>query len=120
MVEMEKILEIDVTCTSALEVEGKKQKIVMVGFDGTVNGVNLTDGLDGLAGSVTVMAALFFAIVAIGSQSGISPVACAVVGALLGFLLFNAHPAAVFMGDTAKALTAKPKATRLIYMALPI
>ena len=38
MAEMEKILEIDVTCTSALEVEGKKQKIVMVGFDGTVNG----------------------------------------------------------------------------------
>lgn len=67
---------------------------------GTVNGVNLTDGLDGLAGSVTVMAALFFAIVSVGRQSGIAPVACAVVGALLGFLLFNAHPAAVFMGDT--------------------
>lgn len=67
---------------------------------GTVNGVNLTDGLDGLAGSVTVMVALFFSIVAIGTQSGIAPVACAVVGALLGFLLFNAHPAAVFMGDT--------------------
>ena len=67
---------------------------------GTVNGVNLTDGLDGLAGSVTVMVALFFAMVAIGTESGIAPVACAVVGALLGFLLFNAHPAAVFMGDT--------------------
>lgn len=67
---------------------------------GTVNGVNLTDGLDGLAGSVTVMTALFFAIVAVGTQSGIAPVACAAVGAISGFLLFNAHPAAVFMGDT--------------------
>lgn len=67
---------------------------------GTVNGINLTDGLDGLAGSVTVMVAVFFTVVAIGRGSGIAPVTCAVVGALLGFLLFNAHPAAVFMGDT--------------------
>lgn len=67
---------------------------------GTVNGINLTDGLDGLAGSVTVIVAVFFTVVAIGRQSGIAPVTCAVVGALLGFLLFNSHPAAVFMGDT--------------------
>lgn len=67
---------------------------------GTVNGINLTDGLDGLAGSVTMMVAVFFTVVAIGRGSGIAPVTCAVVGALLGFLLFNAHPAAVFMGDT--------------------
>ena len=46
------------------------------------------------------MAALFFSIAAIGKQSGIAPVICAAVGALLGFLLFNAHPASVFMGDT--------------------
>ncbi len=67
---------------------------------GTVNGTNLTDGLDGLAGSVTVVVAVFFAVVAIGRNNGIAPVACAVAGALLGFLLFNAHPATVFMGDT--------------------
>lgn len=67
---------------------------------GTVNGINLTDGLDGLAGSVTVIVAVFFAVTAIGRQNGVAPIACAVVGALLGFLLFNAHPAAVFMGDT--------------------
>lgn len=67
---------------------------------GTVNGVNFTDGLDGLAGSVTLMVAVFFTVVAIGEDSGIEPVTCAVVGALLGFLLFNVHPAAVFMGDT--------------------
>ena len=67
---------------------------------GTVNGVNFTDGLDGLAGSVTVIVAVFFTVVALGCGSGIEPVTCAVTGALLGFLLFNVHPAAVFMGDT--------------------
>lgn len=67
---------------------------------GTVNGVNFTDGLDGLASSVTVMVATFFSVVAVGTQSGIEPITCAVVGALLGFLLFNVYPAKVFMGDT--------------------
>lgn len=67
---------------------------------GTVNGVNFTDGLDGLASSVTVLVATFFTVVAVGTKSGIEPVTCAVVGALLGFLLFNVYPASVFMGDT--------------------
>lgn len=67
---------------------------------GTVNGVNFTDGLDGLAGSVTLIVAVFFAVVAIGTESGMEIVPCAVAGALLGFLLFNVHPASVFMGDT--------------------
>ena len=66
----------------------------------TVNGVNFTDGLDGLASSVTILVATFFSVVAVGAQSGIEPVTCAVVGALLGFLLFNVYPAKVFMGDT--------------------
>ena len=67
---------------------------------GTVNGTNFTDGLDGLACSVTVLVATFFTVVAIGTNSGIEPITCAVVGALLGFLLFNVYPASVFMGDT--------------------
>ena len=67
---------------------------------GTVNGTNFTDGLDGLAGSVTVMVAVFFSVAAVGMGSGIAPVTCAVVGALMGFLLFNVYPAEVFMGDT--------------------
>ena len=67
---------------------------------GTVNGVNFTDGLDGLASSVTVMVATFFSVVAVGTQSGIESITCAVVGALLGFLLFNVYPASIFMGDT--------------------
>ncbi len=67
---------------------------------GTVNGVNFTDGVDGLASSVTIMVATFFSVVAVGTQSGIEPITCAVVGALMGFLLFNVYPARVFMGDT--------------------
>ena len=67
---------------------------------GTVNGTNFTDGLDGLASSVTVLVATFFTVVAVGTNSGIEPITCAVVGALLGFLLFNVYPASVFMGDT--------------------
>lgn len=67
---------------------------------GTANGANFTDGLDGLAGSVTTIIAVFFSVVAIGRNSGIEPITCAVTGALMGFLLFNVYPAAVFMGDT--------------------
>ena len=67
---------------------------------GTVNGVNFTDGLDGLATSVTIMVATFFSVVAVGPASGVEPITCAVVCALLGFLLFNVYPASVFMGDT--------------------
>lgn len=74
--------------------------VLFVVIIGTVNGVNFTDGLDGLASSVTVLVATFFTVVAIGTKSGIEPITCAVVGALLGFLLFNVYPASVFMGDT--------------------
>lgn len=66
-----------------------------------VNAVNLTDGLDGLASGVTLIVALFFGIS--GSLFG-SPAAAlfcaAVAGACFGFLMFNKHPAKIFMGDT--------------------
>ena len=65
-----------------------------------MNGVNFTDGLDGLATGVTTMVAVFFTIVSIALGGGIQPITAAVAGALLGFLLFNVHPAQVFMGDT--------------------
>lgn len=67
---------------------------------GTDNGVNFTDGLDGLCTSVTILVATFLTIVAVGENSGISSITGAVVGSLLGFLLFNVYPAKVFMGDT--------------------
>lgn len=67
---------------------------------GTVNGTNFTDGLDGLATSVTILVATFFTVCAIGLNAPITPITCAAVGALMGFLLFNGYPASVFMGDT--------------------
>ena len=67
---------------------------------GTANGANFTDGLDGLASSVTVLIATFFAIASIAAGSGVTPITCAVVGSLLGFLVYNVYPARVFMGDT--------------------
>jgi len=66
----------------------------------TDNGANLTDGLDGLCSSVTVLMATFFTVVALGEGSGIAPMTGAVAGGLMGFLLFNVYPARVFMGDT--------------------
>ena len=67
---------------------------------GTVNGVNFTDGLDGLASGVTVIVGTFFTIAAVAIEPAMTPITGAVVGSLLGFLLFNTYPARVFMGDT--------------------
>ena len=67
---------------------------------GTDNGVNFTDGVDGLCTSVTGVVAAFFIAAAIMAGNGMESVSGAVLGALLGYLLFNLHPASVFMGDT--------------------
>jgi phospho-N-acetylmuramoyl-pentapeptide-transferase len=67
---------------------------------GTVNGSNFTDGLDGLASSVTAVIAVFIAIASGMTSAGIAPAAMAFLGGLLGFLVYNHHPAKVFMGDT--------------------
>ncbi len=73
---------------------------------GVVNGVNLNDGLDGLASSVTLTIAIFFAVVLFTIESisvnsvAISFVSAALIGATSGFLIYNHHPAKVFMGDT--------------------
>ena len=69
---------------------------------GTVNAVNITDGVDGLSSSVTVPVAVFFAVLG-GLWQGCSQLgvfAGALVGGLLGFLFYNHYPAKVFMGDT--------------------
>lgn len=87
---------------------------------GTVNGTNFTDGLDGLASSVTIMVAVFFTVVAIGTGSGISPVTCEVTGGLLGFLLFNVYPASVFMGDTGSLALGGFVASTAYMLRLPL
>ena len=73
----------------------------MVFIVGMVNAVNLTDGLDGLAASVTfVVAASYVALAALVGCLGFSIWAAALAGACAGFLLWNFYPAKVFMGDT--------------------
>ena len=69
----------------------------------TVNSVNLTDGLDGLATSVTLAVAVFFLLVSTVGRlfnPAVALFSSAMIGGLLGFLLYNKYPAKVFMGDT--------------------
>lgn len=94
--------------------------ILFLAVIGTVNGANFTDGLDGLASSVTVLIATFFSVVAVGTNSGIEPITCAVVGALLGFLLFNVYPASVFMGDTGSLALGGFVASTAYMMQMPM
>lgn len=94
--------------------------VMFLAVIGTVNGVNFTDGLDGLASSVTVLVATFFSVVAVGNSCGIEPITCAVVGALLGFLLFNVYPASVFMGDTGSLALGGFVAATAYMMQMPI
>nr|WP_317450058.1 phospho-N-acetylmuramoyl-pentapeptide-transferase [uncultured Sellimonas sp.] len=94
--------------------------LLFVAVIGTVNGVNFTDGLDGLASSVTVLVATFFTVIAVGTKSGIEPITCAVVGALMGFLLFNVYPASVFMGDTGSLALGGFVASTAYMLQMPI
>lgn len=87
---------------------------------GTDNGVNFTDGLDGLCTSVTILVATFLTIISIGENSGISPITGAVVGSLLGFLLFNVYPAKVFMGDTGSLALGGFVASSAFMMHMPL
>ena len=70
---------------------------VIVGAD---NAVNLTDGIDGLCASVTAVVAVFFTAVFTFADSPARLFSAALLGGLLGFLVFNKYPAKVFMGDT--------------------
>ena len=85
-------------------------------FAGATNAVNLTDGLDGLATSVTILVVTFFALVSYGMGEYTLSIFCLIlVGALLGFLRYNAFPARVFMGDTGSlALGGAVAATAMI------
>ncbi|MDD6667814.1 MAG: phospho-N-acetylmuramoyl-pentapeptide-transferase [Lachnospiraceae bacterium] len=67
---------------------------------GTVNGTNFTDGLDGLASTVTLVVAFFFAAASVRLNGSVEVMGLIMAGALMAFLCFNCHPAKVFMGDT--------------------
>ncbi|MDQ0149297.1 phospho-N-acetylmuramoyl-pentapeptide-transferase [Eubacterium multiforme] len=74
---------------------------VIIYYAATTNAVNLTDGLDGLATTVTIIVLIFFSIVSYKDGSyEVSIFSVALIGALLGFLRYNAYPAKIFMGDT--------------------
>ena len=87
---------------------------------GTVNGTNFTDGQDGLASSVTLLIAVFFTVVAIGTGSTVAPVCAAVAGALMGFLVFNVYPASVFMGDTGSLALGGFVASTALLLKMPL
>lgn len=72
--------------------------ILIIGF---VNSVNLTDGIDGLASSVTLIVGVFFSMVAFTiNNRALGLIGAALIGATAGFLIYNFYPARVFMGDT--------------------
>ena len=75
--------------------------LAIIGIVFTVNSINLTDGIDGLAASVTAVVMVFMAALSFKTQNvpGLA-VSLLTVGGMLGFLVYNFHPAKVFMGDT--------------------
>ncbi len=88
---------------------------------GTVNSVNLTDGLDGLASGVTLIVLSFFGLIALNWGMGsISVFSAALTGACLGFLIYNAYPAKVFMGDTGSMALGGAVAAIAILLNLPL
>jgi phospho-N-acetylmuramoyl-pentapeptide-transferase len=99
----------------------------VIAIVGASNGVNLTDGLDGLAGGTLIFAYVAFMIIAllnVPQQPNLALVCALIIGATLGFLWFNVHPAQIFMGDSgALSLGATLAITALItgqILVLPI
>jgi phospho-N-acetylmuramoyl-pentapeptide-transferase len=74
--------------------------LAVVAIVGTANAVNITDGMDGLAGGLSVIALASLVLLLPGAAAGEKAVAMTLCGALVGFLVFNRYPARVFMGDT--------------------
>ena len=91
--------------------------LVMVGTD---NGVNFTDGVDGLCTTVTIVVSLFLTAAAVKTGTDIAPVTAAVAGALMAFLLFNVYPAKVFMGDTGALALGGFVASSFIMLGQPL
>jgi phospho-N-acetylmuramoyl-pentapeptide-transferase len=74
--------------------------LAVVAIVGTANAVNLTDGMDGLAGGLAVISLVGIALLLPSALAGEKAVAVTLIGSLVAFLIFNRHPARVFMGDT--------------------
>ena len=87
---------------------------------GTVNGANFTDGMDGLATSVTLAIAAFFGVASIQLYSDITSAIAGMIGALFGFLMFNVNPAKIFMGDTGSLALGAFVASTAYMLKMPI
>ena len=88
-------------------------------FVGTVNSVNFTDGLDGLAAGVTMIDG-FPVLCHDGGQKEIAIISAAVTGSTLGFLRYNSHPAQIFMGDTGSMALGGAVAAVVVLLKLPL
>ena len=87
----------------------------------TTNAVNLTDGIDGLSSSVTSIILTCLTVISIiWNVKETTIFGCIIIGAILGFLLFNMHPAHVFMGDTGSLLLGGAIAGIALYLKLPL
>ncbi|SDB05061.1 Phospho-N-acetylmuramoyl-pentapeptide-transferase [Pseudobutyrivibrio sp. YE44] len=114
-------LEIRVPATGALiDLGGLSIVLLFLAVLGTVNGANFTDGLDALATSVTLPIAAFFGLAAINLYSDITPAIAAMIGALFGFLMFNVHPAKIFMGDTGSLALGAFVASTAYMLQMPV
>ena len=88
---------------------------------GATNAVNLTDGIDGLSSSVCAIIITCLAIIGIRLQVyEVSIFASIVIGAVLGFLMFNIHPAKVFMGDTGSLMLGGVISGLALYLEMPL
>lgn len=79
--------------------------VAMLLLTGVINSVNLTDGIDGLCSSITLVVGVFFAVVSylsgdVEADAGLSELGAVLIGGCAGFLVYNFYPARVFMGDT--------------------
>ena len=87
----------------------------------TTNAVNLTDGIDGLSSSVSAIIITCLTIIGIQyNLTEISIFGSIVIGSVLGFLMFNLHPAKVFMGDTGSLLLGGAIASMALYLKMPL
>ena len=94
---------------------------ILVVVVGTVNSVNLTDGLDGLATSITIVVALFFAIAgSLFLKTSTVIFSSALFGGLVAFLIFNHYPAKVFMGDTGSLFLGGAISVLAISLKMPL
>ncbi len=103
-----------------VDLKGWFYPIAVVAILGTVNGANFTDGLDGLASSVTIVIALFFTIATAMLSGFLDPASLAMVGALAAFLVFNRYPAKIFMGDTGSLALGGYVAAEAFLLKMPI